>query len=135
MLERLHEEIKRRTYVVRIFTNAESCLRLVRALAIETPENCIEASRYINIDDLREHNKLAMRKAALHRRGSRCAKQGMPDHRISGTGGLPKTKGVLGAAPAGQGCSAAALAGTLILSNPAQGAPDPGWYRPPSSGA
>src|SRR3954464_2641846 len=32
MLERVNEEIKRRTRVVRIFPNAESCLRLVRAL-------------------------------------------------------------------------------------------------------
>jgi putative transposase len=36
MLERLNEEIKRRTHVVRIFPNGESCLRLVRALAVET---------------------------------------------------------------------------------------------------
>jgi putative transposase len=64
MLERLNEEIKRRTYVVRIFPNAESCLRLVRALAIETHENWIEANRYINMEDLREHNKLALRQAA-----------------------------------------------------------------------
>jgi putative transposase len=64
MLERLNEEIKRRTYVVRIFPNADSCLRLVRALAIETHENWMEANRYINMDDLREHNKLAMRQAA-----------------------------------------------------------------------
>ena len=34
MLERLNEEIKRRTHVVRIFPNGESCLRLVRALAV-----------------------------------------------------------------------------------------------------
>jgi putative transposase len=64
MLERLNEEIKRRTYVVRIFPNADSCLRLVRALAIETHENWMEANRYINMDDLRQHNKLAMRQAA-----------------------------------------------------------------------
>jgi transposase-like protein len=35
LLERLNEEIKRRTRVVRIFPNAESCLRLIRALAVE----------------------------------------------------------------------------------------------------
>ena len=43
MLERLNEEIKRRTQVVRIFPNATSCLRLVRALAVETHENWLEA--------------------------------------------------------------------------------------------
>ena len=64
MLERLNEEIRRRTYVVRIFPNAESCLRLVRALAVETNENWLEANRYINMDDLREHKKLALRQAA-----------------------------------------------------------------------
>src|SRR5512132_1548480 len=47
MLERLNEEIKRRTHVVRIFPNAESCLRLVRALAVETHENWLEATRYL----------------------------------------------------------------------------------------
>ena len=35
MLERLNQEIKRRTLVVRIFPNQQSCLRLVRALAVE----------------------------------------------------------------------------------------------------
>ncbi|UWU19307.1 IS256 family transposase (plasmid) [Rhizobium sullae] len=64
MLERLNEEIRRRTYVVRIFPNTESCLRLVRALAVETHENWMEANRYINMDDLREHKKLALRQAA-----------------------------------------------------------------------
>ena len=39
MLERLNEEIKRRTRVVRIFPNAASCLRLIRALTTETHEN------------------------------------------------------------------------------------------------
>ncbi|RWP15882.1 transposase, partial [Mesorhizobium sp.] len=64
MLERLNEEIRRRTYVVRIFPNSQSCLRLVRALAVETNENWKEANRYINMDDLREHKKLALRQAA-----------------------------------------------------------------------
>jgi putative transposase len=57
MLERLNEEIKRRTHVVRIFPNADSCLRLVRALAIESHENWIEATRYLSMDLLKEHRK------------------------------------------------------------------------------
>jgi putative transposase len=64
MLERLNEEIKRRTHVVRIFPNAESCLRLVRALAVEAHENWLEANRYLNMDDLREQRKLQLREAA-----------------------------------------------------------------------
>jgi putative transposase len=65
LLERLNEEIERRTHVVRIFPNAESCLRLVRALAVEMHENWLEAHRYLNMDDLREHKKEALRMAAL----------------------------------------------------------------------
>ena len=57
MLERLNEEIKRRTRVVRIFPNAASCLRLIRALATEMHENWIEAIRYLNMDLLKEHKK------------------------------------------------------------------------------
>jgi putative transposase len=64
MLERLNQELKRRTHVVRIFPNAESCLRLVRALAVETHENWLEAIRYLNMDHLKEHKKLAVRLAA-----------------------------------------------------------------------
>lgn len=57
MLERLNEEIKRRTRVVRIFPNQESCLRLIRALGAETHENWIEAHRYLDMNLLREHKK------------------------------------------------------------------------------
>jgi len=64
MLERLNEELKRRTHVVRIFPNADSCLRLVRALAVETHENWIEATRYLNMDLLREHKKQLLREVA-----------------------------------------------------------------------
>lgn len=64
MLERLNEEIRRRTYVVRIFPNAASCCRLVRALAVETHENWLEAHRYLNMDDLKEHKKDQLRQAA-----------------------------------------------------------------------
>jgi putative transposase len=64
LLERLNEEIKRRTHVVRIFPNAASCLRLIRALAVEMHENWLEAHRYLNMDDLREHKKEVLRMAA-----------------------------------------------------------------------
>ena len=64
MLERLNEEIKRRTHVVRIFPNAGACLRLVRALAVETHENWLEAHRYLNMNDLKEHKKTYLRQAA-----------------------------------------------------------------------
>ena len=61
MLERLNQEIKRRTLVVRIFPNTASCLRLVRALTAETHEEWLEATRYLNMDHLREHKKEAIR--------------------------------------------------------------------------
>jgi putative transposase len=61
MLERLMEEIKRRTLVVRIFPNAAACLRLIRALAAETHENWIEAMQYLNMEPLREQKKEALR--------------------------------------------------------------------------
>ena len=50
--------------MVRIFPNAESCLRLVRALAVETHENWLEQHRYLNMVDLHEHKKQALRRAA-----------------------------------------------------------------------
>ena len=61
MLKRLNQEIKRRTLVVRIFPNTASCLRLVRALTAETHEEWLEATRYLNMDHLREHKKEAIR--------------------------------------------------------------------------
>jgi putative transposase len=61
MLERLNEEIKRRTRVVRIFPNQESCLRLVRALAVETHEGWLEEHRYLNMQLLAEHKREQLR--------------------------------------------------------------------------
>jgi len=61
MLERFNEEIKRRTNVVRIFPNEASCLRLVRALAVEIHEGWMEDSRYLNMELLREHKKEQLR--------------------------------------------------------------------------
>ena len=49
---------------VQVFPNAESCLRLIRARAVEMHENWLEAHRYLNMDDLREHKKEARRMAA-----------------------------------------------------------------------
>jgi putative transposase len=57
MLERLNQEIKRRTHVIRIFPSEESALRLIRALAVEIHEDWIEAHRYLNMEMLREQRK------------------------------------------------------------------------------
>jgi transposase-like protein len=64
MLERLNQELKRRTLVVRIFPNAASCLRLVRALAAETYEGRLDATRYLNMEHLKERKKEALRAIA-----------------------------------------------------------------------
>jgi putative transposase len=57
-LERLNQEIKRRTRVVRIFPNGESCLRLVTALAVEVSEEWVTGRRYLDMEELREHRRL-----------------------------------------------------------------------------
>lgn len=57
LLERLNQEIKRRTRVVRIFPNEESCQRLIRALAIEIHEGWMEESRYLNMSLLKDVKK------------------------------------------------------------------------------
>jgi putative transposase len=56
-LERLNQEIKRRTRVVRIFPNREACLRLVSALAIEQSEEWLTGRRYLDMDELSEHRR------------------------------------------------------------------------------
>jgi putative transposase len=50
-LERLNQEIKRRTRVVRIFPNEKSCLRLVTALAVEQSEEWITGRRYLDMGE------------------------------------------------------------------------------------
>ncbi len=54
-LERLNQEIKRRTRVVRIFPNRASCLRLMSALAVEQSEEWVTSRRYLDIRELDEH--------------------------------------------------------------------------------
>jgi len=53
-LERLNQEIKRRTRVVRIFPNGQSCPRLVTALAVEQSEEWLTSRRYLDVEELRE---------------------------------------------------------------------------------
>lgn len=64
MLERFNEEIKRRTHVVRIFPNEASCLRLVRALAVEQHERWQEEHRYLNMAFLKEQQRERLKTAA-----------------------------------------------------------------------
>jgi putative transposase len=58
------QEIKRRTHIVRIFPNAESCLRLIRALCVEIHEAWLEDHRYLNMTLLAEQRKELWRLAA-----------------------------------------------------------------------
>ena len=64
MLERLNEEIKRRTRVVRSSPHTESCLRLVRTLCVETHEAWLEDNRYLNMELLAEQRRERLRAAA-----------------------------------------------------------------------
>jgi len=57
MVERLNEEIKRRTHIVRIFPNEASCLRLVLALAVEQHEEWQEGAVYLNMQPLAEERR------------------------------------------------------------------------------
>ncbi len=56
-LERLNQEIKRRTRVVRIFPNGEACLRLVTALAVEQSEEWETGRRYLDMRELEEQRR------------------------------------------------------------------------------
>jgi putative transposase len=64
MLERLNQEIKRRTHVARLFPNEASCLRIVRALAVEIHESWLEGTKYLDMNLLVEWKKEQMRIAA-----------------------------------------------------------------------
>jgi putative transposase len=56
-LERFNQELKRRTRVVRIFPNREACVRLVSALAVEQSEEWLTGRRYLDMEELREHQR------------------------------------------------------------------------------
>ena len=61
-LECHNQEIKRRTLIVRVFPDAESCLRLIRAVAMY--EDWLEANSYINMGLLKGHKRELMKEAA-----------------------------------------------------------------------
>ncbi len=56
-LERLNQEIKRRTRVVRIFPNPQACLRLVTALCAEQSEEWVTGRRYLDMQELEEQRR------------------------------------------------------------------------------
>jgi putative transposase len=64
LLERFNQELKRRTHVVRIFPNEQSCLRLIRALASEQHEEWLDGPVYLDMQPLREHLKPSFQLAA-----------------------------------------------------------------------
>ena len=55
MLERLNEEIKRRTKVIRIFPNNQSAERLICAIAMEQNEEWVSGRKYLNMDFLKNY--------------------------------------------------------------------------------
>ncbi len=59
-LERLHEEINRRTRVARLFPNEASLLRLVSAIEMEISEDWVAGKRYLNMNvEMENENKSA----------------------------------------------------------------------------
>jgi len=50
LLERLSQEIKRRTRIVRVFPNAQSCLRLISALLMEVGEEWEYGRLYLDLE-------------------------------------------------------------------------------------
>ena len=64
MLERLNQEIKRRTHIIRIFPNEASCLRLIRALVSERDDEWFDGACYLNMEALREQSKTQLPMAA-----------------------------------------------------------------------
>jgi putative transposase len=56
-LERLNREIKRRTRVVSIFPNQESCLRLIGALMLEQHEEWLAGYKYLDMSELQKAEK------------------------------------------------------------------------------
>ncbi len=54
-LERLHEQLKRRTRVARLFPNEASLLRVVCDIEMEISEGWIAGNRYLNMKEETEN--------------------------------------------------------------------------------
>ncbi len=52
MLERVSQEVKRRTRVVRIFPNEEACLRLISAILMEISEDWLSGRVYLSFESV-----------------------------------------------------------------------------------
>jgi transposase-like protein len=50
MVERINQELLRRSKVIRIFPNPKSCVRLFSALLKEWHEDWVSGRRYLNMD-------------------------------------------------------------------------------------
>ena len=59
-LERVNKEIRRRTRVVGIFPNQESCLRLITAVLQEIHEGWIVGRKYINFENNKDEENLKL---------------------------------------------------------------------------
>ena len=66
VLERLNEEVKRRTPVARLFPNEASLLRLVGAISMETDEDWQTGKRYLNMNV--ENSDLASNQTRIYRK-------------------------------------------------------------------
>ena len=64
MLERLNQEIKRRTHVVRIFPNAAELPAAGAGAGGGDARELAGGTRYLNMEHLREHKKEALRALA-----------------------------------------------------------------------
>lgn len=65
-LERLNQEIRRRTRVARLFPNEASCLRLVTAILVEHHDNWVTGKKYLNFE--METDNLNMNQKPFYRR-------------------------------------------------------------------
>jgi len=81
MLERVNQELKRRSKVVRIFPNPKSCVRLFSALLKEWHEDWVHGRKYLNMDSLEASE--AERRAQQQERAPAVELESMKEKRIT----------------------------------------------------